>query len=151
DEEIHMAWLEKRANRYRIVFRYGNQKYFQSLKKADEKEAYGCLARLEENLRLVERGRLVVPPGADLGIFLLSEGKLNGTPVIEKPMTLGELFSLYQEKLPQGAKEKNTRYTETIHLAHLRRLLGAKTTLMSVTTEALQRYVEARSAETGMG
>jgi len=35
---------------------------------------------LEENLRTVERVRLSVLPGADLGLFLLSDGK-RGQPI----------------------------------------------------------------------
>jgi PleD family two-component response regulator len=48
-----MASLEIRSERYRIIFRYGGQKFHHSLKTTDRKEAEGCLARLEENLRLL--------------------------------------------------------------------------------------------------
>jgi hypothetical protein len=34
--------------------------------------------RLDENLRLVGAGRLVIHEGADIPTFLLSDGKLNG-------------------------------------------------------------------------
>ena len=71
-----MAWIEQRGKRFRLAFRYGDEKFSVNLKSADRKDAEGCRVRLEENLRLVERGRLTVPTGADLGLFLLSDGKL---------------------------------------------------------------------------
>src|SRR5262245_42383771 len=71
-----MASLELRSDRFRIVFRIGGKKLHAALKTTDRKEAEGCLARLEENLRLVERGRLIPPPDADIQTFLLSDGKV---------------------------------------------------------------------------
>jgi hypothetical protein len=46
-----MAWLERRRNRYRAVFRLRGTRYHVNLKAADDREADACLARLEENLR----------------------------------------------------------------------------------------------------
>ncbi len=48
-----MASLELRSDRFRIVFRIGGKKLHASLKTTDQREAEGCLARLEENLRLM--------------------------------------------------------------------------------------------------
>ena len=78
-----MAWLEQRGDTFRIAFRFRGDKFRVNLKATEPKEANGCLSRLEENLRLVERGRLDVPPGADLGLFLISDGKLeiNTSPI----------------------------------------------------------------------
>ena len=53
------------------------QKFLPHAKGVDPRDAERCCGRLEENLRLVERGRLVMPVGADLGLFLLTDGKLN--------------------------------------------------------------------------
>ena len=50
-----MASLEYRGNRYRVAFRLGGQKFQVAVKAKDTREAEACLARLEENLRLVER------------------------------------------------------------------------------------------------
>src|SRR5262249_24514441 len=109
-----------------------------------------CMARLEENLRLVERGRLEVPAGADLAVFLVTDGKLNAKPIIDQPLTLEGVFERYETQLPEGAKEASTRYTERIHLEHLKRLIGAHVAFKGITTDALQRYVDARSQETGL-
>src|SRR5262249_37081728 len=114
------------------------------------REANGFLVRFEENLRLAERGRLEIPSDADVGLFLLSDGKINQRPQDEKrvaPVTLSALFSGYRDGYPKGAKEANTRATERIHMAHLERLLGARTKLPAITTKILQAYVTARSQE----
>src|SRR5207249_40337 len=130
-------------------FRHGGRKLHYSVGSDNHKEAQACLSRLEENLRLVERGRLEVPPGADLAVFLVTDGKLNAKPVIEQPLTLTEVFEQYETNFPEGAKEATTRYTERIHLEHLKRLIGARIPFKGITTDALQRYVEERSQEAG--
>ncbi len=144
-----MAWLEKRSDRYRINYRMGGVKQQVSLKTEDEREARASLHRFEENLRLLERGRLELPAGADLGVFLLSDGKLNHRPVVEKPLTLKEMLDHYVEKHPEGAKEASTRYTEGIHIDHLARIIGAATPARTINADALQAYVDARSKEKG--
>jgi integrase len=145
-----MAYLEFRyGGNFRLVFCYGGKKFSHSLGKVSEREARSCKDRLEENLRFVERGLLEVPPGADLGLFLISSGKLNQKPALERSITLRELFAHYQEKHPTAAKEENTRYTEDIHIRHLSRLIGEKTAVRAITMETLQSYVDARSKEAG--
>jgi integrase len=146
-----MAWLERKGTMFRIRFRFGGKKQFVALKTAKEREANSCLARFEENLRLAERGRLEIPDDADVGLFLLSDGKLNHRPLDEcrpAPVTLGQLFAGYRDNYPKRAKEENTRYTERIHMNHLERLLGAGTQLHSITAKMLQGYVATRSQET---
>lgn len=81
--------MELRGRGCRIGFRLGGQKHQVAVKSADRKEAEACLARLEENLRLVERGRLTIPDGADVGLFLLSDGKLDRRVQAVKGITLG--------------------------------------------------------------
>src|SRR5439155_6427986 len=111
------------------------------------KEADGCLARLEENLRLVERGRLSVPPGADLGLFLLSDGKLEQPVEVARSTRLAELFRIYQTLFTAGAKEAITREMEDIDMKHLSRLIGGDTPLAAVTAGTVQQFVDARSRE----
>jgi hypothetical protein len=69
------------ANATRIAFpakwseeAIGDKKLHASFKTADRKEAEGCFVRLEENLRFVERARLIPLPEADIPTFLLSDG-----------------------------------------------------------------------------
>lgn len=143
-----MPWLEKRGKRYRINLDYDGQHLSRSLKTGERREAEACLKRVEANLHEVERGRKKIPPGADLVLFLLSDGELTGEQTVEKPLTLSDLFARY-EQLPDGFKEANTRYTERIHIEHLKRLMGSRMPVRSITTEALQGYVDARSCEDG--
>src|SRR5436190_22802609 len=94
-----MAWLERKGTKYRIRFRFGGRKHLVVLKTTKERDANGCLARFEENLRLPERGRLLIPDDADVGLFLLSDGKLNQRPTDERlaeSITLAELFAQYR-------------------------------------------------------
>ena len=119
-----MASLEQRCHCFRIIFRLGNWKHHVSVKVADRKEAEASLARLEEKLRLVERGRLKIPEGADVGLYLLSDGRLEKKVEIARPTRLLELFTACQENFTIGAKEVITRRMEGIHLKHLLRLIG---------------------------
>ena len=141
-----MASLEQRGNRYRVAFRLGGQKHQVAVKASDGKEAAACLARLEENLRLVERGRLTIPDGADVGLFLLSDGKLEQRVKTVKVMTVGELVAKYKATFTVGVKEKNTARTEKLHLGHAERILGSSTPISQVTSATLQAYIDSRVA-----
>lgn len=138
-----MAWIEKRGEVFRISFRLGEQRVNQSLKTSDELEAKECLARVRENLRRVERGQLAIPATADPVVFLLSDGRVESKPMIEKPRTLRYLFDHYEANYPATSKEQNTRYTEKIHFRHFLRIIG-DIPLNTITTETLQAYVTAR-------
>ncbi len=139
-----MASLELQHGRYRIVFRYGGVKYQRALKTRKKKEAEAMQFRLEENLKLLDSGRLEFHSG-DLVAFLLSDGKLSGPVEVEKRTTLGEFFERYLANPPPG-KEENTLYTEGIHIRHLLRVLGTKTPLAVIPTKA-QTYANARAKE----
>lgn len=141
-----MASLEQRGNRYRVAFRLGGQKHQVAVKASDSKEAEACLARLEENLRLVERGRLTIPDGADVGLLLLSDGKLEQRVKTVKVMTVGELVAKYKATFTVGVKEKNTARTEKLHLGHAERILGSSTPISLVTSATLQVYIDSRVA-----
>ena len=95
-----MAWLEEHptSGHFKICFRFGNRKLKKTIKTTSKREAEGALARFEENLRLLERGRIELPPGADIGTFLLSDGKLAASPVLvapPRPLLLKDLCDLY--------------------------------------------------------
>src|SRR5271168_1652430 len=91
-----MASLEKRYDgRYRIVFCWQGERRYHSLGKLHEREASSCLDRLEESLRFVERGLLEIPPGTDLGRFLVSGGKFKAQPAPEPQFTLADLLNRY--------------------------------------------------------
>ncbi len=141
-----MACLEfdSASGYYRIRFRYGGRPFKRSLKTHDRIEAEGVLGRVRETIRLLERGRLEMPPDADPGKFIVSDGKLNGKPLVSKPLSLAELFALYLEKLPAGAKEESTLQGEVIHHNHLLRHLKAATIASTLAVSDLQAYVQKR-------
>jgi integrase len=142
-----MASLEKRGNRFRVVFRLGDRKHCVGLKMSSVREAEACRSRIEENLRLVERGRLQLPSGADVGLFLLSDGKLERKPDLTPPSTIRDLIACYRDKFTTGVKEANTTKTERIHLNHLERIIGSKTPVSQVCTATIQEYVDTRKTE----
>lgn len=146
-----MAWLEKRGEKYRIKFRHGGRSHQVALDTGDESEARGDLARLEENLRLLKRGRIELPAGGDLGLFLVTDGKVTGKPAAVRETTVGDVFALYTATLTAGSKEANTRKCEAIHMRHLERLLGGKTPVVRVTTAAIQQYIDRRAGEKYLG
>lgn len=141
-----MASIEKQKGRWRIVFRYCGTKFQRSLETATEKEANAAKVRVEENLKLLARGRLAYDPQADdLVTILLSDGRLNALPPAQKPMTLGAFLKSYRMQAPSG-KEDNTRYTERIHIKHLLRVLGRRLLLKDV-PDKLQRYIDVRAVD----
>jgi integrase len=144
-----MASLEKRGDNYRIVFRYNNRRYRHELKTGNEREANALLGRLEDNLILLERGKLDPPADGNLSLFLVSDGKIAEKPKVEASVPLKAFFDRYRKEFPAGAKEANTRYTEEIHMRNLQRLIGARVGVRSIATETLQKYVNERSKERG--
>ena len=146
-----MAWLElDPSGRYHVAFRVGTTRFKRSLKTRDKREAEFLASRLEENITLVERGRLVVPDGADVAAFLLSDGKLNARPKVPKSMALNDLIVEYVGSLSGGAVEPSTLYGMQIHFKHLRRLFGDRFRFQYLKLDDLQEYVQSRGREKGL-
>jgi integrase len=146
-----MASLEQRGNGFRIIFRLGGMKRHVAVKATDRRDAETCLVRLEENLRLVERGRMVIPDGADVGLFLLSDGRLEKRVEFVRTVRLAEMFETYRTEFTAGAKEAITREMENIHLNHLARIIGGDTPVAAVTAGSVQQFVDTRSRELHLG
>ena len=96
--------FDEASGRYRIWFRYAGKPYKRSLKTTEKREAEAVVGRVEETIRLLERGRLDIPSDADPGVFILSDGKLNWKLTAEQEYTLEKLLDLYPKSLPEGAK-----------------------------------------------
>ena len=149
-----MAWLELAPSGvFQIAFRYGGQRFKKSTRTRDVRAANAHLHRVDENIRLVESGRLVVPEGADIGSYLLSDGQLNGTRS-RRPKrhirTLGQFCKAFVSAIPDGSLEDSTLGGMDTHLKHLIRVLGATFSLKEVELEDLQRYVDSRSNDKGL-
>jgi len=145
-----MASLEKRNDSYRIVFRFGGQKFSRSLKTNDETSAALSLARLEDNLRRFELGTLTVEPEDDIASVLLSSGRINKRPTAARTETIESLLDQHLANIPEGSIEASTRTMLAIHVRHLKRLLGKRTPTTKIDLSDLQAYVNKRSKEPGL-
>lgn len=147
-----MASIELRGQSYRIVYRYGGRKVQHPLKTDNESDARAALARLEENLRLLGRGRLQLPPDADLTTFILSDGRVSSKalPELPKVVTLGELAERYEEVHSNGAIEASSLETVQMHLRHFKKTLGVSTPLGQLQQEHLQQHLTKRAKQRGI-
>ena len=145
-----MAYLEERNGRFRIAFRHEGRLVRHNLGAVDRPEAEGGLARVEEGRRLLGRGRREVPPDADLGLFLLSDGKVarsHRAPAVEAT-TLARLRDAYLESQAR-AVEANTLYTLRLHFKHLVATLGEDFDLARLKVAHLDRHLARRLAMPG--
>lgn len=149
-----MAWLEQSpTGAYHIAFRYAGQKFKKSLRTRDIDAANARLHRVEENIALVESGRLVVPVDVDLGIFLLSDGQLNTSKsprATRRIRTLAEFCEAFLASIPSGSLEESTVNCIKIHIRHLYRIFGKTFPLVEIQLEDLQRYVDRRAKDKGI-
>jgi integrase len=139
--------LDPTSGRFRVRFRYGGIPFKRSLKTGDRREAESVVGRIEETIRLLERGRLEMPAHADPGAFILSDGKLLSRIVAPSIRTLGDLFRAYRDNLPAGAKEESTIKAEDRHIRHLIRHLHGTCIAQGLTVRQMQEYVEKRGRD----
>lgn len=145
-----MAWIQKdRSDNYHVCFRLGDRKFKRSLKTASQSQAESAKGRIEESMRLVDRGYLVIPAGADIPDFLLSDGKISGPVDIPTVVSLKELIEQYEKTISGGAVEESTLYTIRIHIKHLKAILGEDLDVRALTRSHLQEYINRRRAQKG--
>ena len=104
-----MASLEQRSGRFRVVFRFAGRKFNRSLKTANRMEAASSLARLEDNLRRLELGTLVLPDHSDVASFLFRTEDETASRALRKSTVWGNCWSgiwqvclLAALKIPRG-------------------------------------------------
>jgi integrase len=151
-----MAWLERHptSGRYKVCFRWAGRQFKKTVRTTDPHEAEAVLRRVEETIGLAERGRLDVPPGADVATFFVSDGKLDRKPAAgppPKPLTLAGLRDLYVTAHAQGAVEQNTLQTARMHLGHVIDTLGVSYPIQGLTRDDLQRHVDRRARKVCRG
>lgn len=146
-----MGWLEDgKTGVHQICFRFGDERIKRSSRTKDKRKALALLGRIEENLELIQRGRLTVPPDVDLFNFLISDGQINGVePVKQKSLRVGEVFDRYRGSLPPNALSAETLRVAEIHTRHAARILGESKQLRTIRRDDLQHYINTRSAERG--
>ncbi len=138
---------DARSKPCHIRFRFAGRSFKRSLKTDRETHASASLARLTETISLVRRGVLEMPPDADAVTFLLSGGRTRNVRASEPSITLGQLFTKYQENLPEQAKEATTLKTEEIHIKIFRKKkkLPLTKTLDQLTTHDIQQFINQES------
>lgn len=137
------------SGNYHIAFRFGGSRYKRSLKTKIERKAEAAASHVEENIRLIEAGRMDLPDDVDVPVFLMSDGKLLEKPRAPANILLKKLLNEYLDSIPDGSLEPTTLKVTGVHTRHVCRILGGDTVLRSVRTEDLQRYVTYRSKEPG--
>ena len=146
-----MAWLEQeKTGIYEICFRFGEERIKRSARTREERKALTLAGRIEENLDLIQRGRLTVPEDADLFSFLISDGHVDGSkPRRRKSLKLSEVFDLYEASLPKDSLGPETLRITKIHMTHVVRILGGRRQLQTIKRDDLQQYINTRSNESG--
>ena len=137
---------DPKTGKARVFFRYGGRQLNKTMKIGTVRAAEGVRALIEETIADLERGRLALPPEADLKTFLLSGGKLteNPTPrLIKKSPTLEEMFDQYRADPPPHL-EPSTRQIQEIHFRRLLEVFPNKE-ITKFDKTAAQQYIAARS------
>ena len=137
------------SGNFHISFRFGGRRFKRSLKTKHERKASAAASHVEENIRLIEAGRMELPDDVDVPTFLMSDGKLQDKPRVKSSTRLKDLLAEYTEATPAGALESTTLQTTGVHIRHVCRILGGDTNLRAIRTADLQRYVTERSKEPG--
>lgn len=149
-----MAIAEKRGEWYWIDFRFGGQRFRQTLKTKDETVANNVVGGVERTLMLLEQQALQVPNGADIATFILSGGRTVKMLVEKEPtrvgVTLTEMKDKYVETLGIGSIEANSLYTLKMHLNHFMTTLGARFVMEKLTMSNLQDHINTRSKANGI-
>src|SRR5436190_897522 len=74
-EGVVMAFVEKRGEWYRVVFRHAGKRYTHTLKTKAQDVADGILGGVQKTLMLLDQRVLHLPEGADVLAFVLSGGQ----------------------------------------------------------------------------
>mgnify|MGYP003390237633 CR=1 FL=1 len=133
--------------RFLALFRFNGRQYQRALKTTQRKEALAQIARIEDIITLVERGRLAIPADVDPADFIVSDGRLTKPRMTSELVRLKEMFDAYRTGLPDGAKETQTISGEDIHIKHLTRHLGMNRAISSISLTDIQDYVAKRSQD----
>lgn len=150
-----MASLQKIGSTFYVRFRFGGEPYRRSLEVTAEGEAEAARMQVELTLHRIKIGVIPLPPvGADVALYILSGGKIDKKPTSTRsapappPPTLHSLWDDYRESLPLGSKDSLP--TEAVHFRHFFRLLDAGSPFFALTTDDLQKYINARQKEPGL-
>ena len=145
--------LDPASGRYRVRFRYAGREFKRSARTKHRRVASSVLGQVEETLRLLRLGMAEVPEKVDVGDFIVSGARTRRERAAPstRVRTLADLFRVYQQELPTGAKESRTLEGEKLHFKHLLRHLKSSSRLDSLSSGDVQRYVEKRIGDSYRG
>ena len=145
--EIVMAsiWQDKRSGKWLIKFVFGGKPFCKSCLTKNSDDARRIKARVEETLGMLNTGRLSIPEDADPGVWILSGGKLQEKPKLDtaSPASVAAICDAYLKD--QLDKADTTLEAEKRHIGHLKRTLGERTTMATLTLDAMQNYANVRT------
>lgn len=144
-----MATVEKRSNRYRLIFYFQGGRYAASLKTTNRDEADDIAGSVNRTLALMQQGVVAMPEGADLVRFVLSGGRKEDAPKLSPIRTLTELKDHYLQAVGVGAMEDNSLDTVRMHLKHFVKTLDASFLIQTLSQSHLQNHVERRAKKKG--
>lgn len=140
--------FDPKTGKARVFFRYGGRQFNKTIKIGTARAAEGMRATIEETITDLQRGRLTLPPEADVTAFLLSGGKLTESPAaraIKKSLSLADLFDEYRADPPPHL-EASTRKIQEIHFRRLLEVFPNRE-MATFDKSAAQGYVAARSKQ----
>ena len=132
---------DSRTGNWIVMFRWAGKQYRRSCKTDSRIEARALETRIEDTVRLLEQGRLEIPNDADPAVWIISGGKIDTRHRTNKNK-LGDICDSYFKD--QLDKADSTRTNEQVHIRHLKRVLGERTTLDKIDLNSLQDYVSKR-------
>ncbi len=147
---------DKRTRRWFCFFRFGGKAFNKSTNTTNERQADQIRVKVEENLDLLKRGKLELPPGADLWHWLISDGKRSGPiSLVEPPAppkaTLSTLFDGYFALLPPDTAKRDGdqshRDNMIRHTKHFVAVLKDKE--LPLTLDDWQKYIGDRAKGKG--
>lgn len=135
----------------RIHWRFRGKQFSKIEKVDNERHAERLAAAIEETISEIEKGRLIIPPEADLKTFILTNGRLSkpqgdAENTVRSP-TLADVFDTYFATLTAGSKAASSMQTAKVHSRHFQRILGDRLKSEELTLAVVQRYADTRSNE----
>ncbi len=104
-----MAYLEKRNENYRVVFRLDGKRFSRSLDTNSETAADLALAKVKDGLHRIKLGLLQIDPADDLISVLLSGGSVRQIPVSARRLRLVDYWMTISIR-SQRARLKKTAF-----------------------------------------
>ena len=149
-----MADLTEQEGRpYSVQFRYAGEKFHRSLGTVDRNDAEELVKEIEENLDLIKRGKMPVPPDCSAEAFwaiVRTGNRVAAEPKIPARKTLDEVKKEYFASYPKGAKEESTLMTEQVQLGKLIGIIGKGKAIAALDVPSIERYVHERQKQDGL-